>query len=290
MARSGEHVTYRELEARANRLAHLLRALGLKRLDHIAVFMENHPRYVECGAAGERSGLYYTNVNSYLTARELAYIVNNSQSQVLITSQARRASRARGAARMPGRRTLPDRRRARRGRRASAISTRRRRGLPYDADRGRVAGRGDALFLRHDRQSEGRSAAAAGAAAVATRRRSVQAFCEHLAVSARADLSHAGAALPFGAVGAASRHDLASAAPLIVMEHFDEEQFLRLIETAPRHSHAARADDVLAPAEAAAGGARAATTSPRWRRRSRRRALSRPGQAGDDRLVGADHP
>jgi long-chain acyl-CoA synthetase len=90
MARSGERVTYREFEAHANRLAHLLRAQGLNRLDHFAVFMENHIRYVECGAAGARSGLYYTNINSYLTARELAYIVNNSLSQVLITSQARR--------------------------------------------------------------------------------------------------------------------------------------------------------------------------------------------------------
>ncbi len=52
--------------------------------------MENHSRFIECDAAGERSGLYYTNVNSFLTAGELAYIVNNSLSQVLITSQARR--------------------------------------------------------------------------------------------------------------------------------------------------------------------------------------------------------
>ena len=90
MARSGASVSYREFEARANRLAHLLRAEGLQRLDHFAVFMENHLRYVECGAAGTRAGLYYTNINSYLTARELAYIVNNSQSKVLITSEARR--------------------------------------------------------------------------------------------------------------------------------------------------------------------------------------------------------
>ena len=40
--------------------------------------------------AGERSGLYYTCVNSYLTPSELAYIVNNSQSQALITSRAKR--------------------------------------------------------------------------------------------------------------------------------------------------------------------------------------------------------
>ena len=35
----------------------------------------------------ERAGLYYTNINSYLTPGELAYIVNNSLSQVLVTSQ-----------------------------------------------------------------------------------------------------------------------------------------------------------------------------------------------------------
>jgi long-chain acyl-CoA synthetase len=90
MAGSGETLTYRELEARSNRLAHFLRSRGLKRLDHYAIFMENHVRYVECAAAGHRAGLYYTNVNSYLTAGELAYIVNNSQSKVLITSEARR--------------------------------------------------------------------------------------------------------------------------------------------------------------------------------------------------------
>ncbi len=87
MAGSGEVVTYAELEARSNRLAHLLRSHGLQRLDHYAVFMENNSRYLECCAAGERAGLYYTCVNSYLTADELAYIVNNSASRALITSR-----------------------------------------------------------------------------------------------------------------------------------------------------------------------------------------------------------
>ena len=87
MAFSGETITHGQLEARANKIAHLLRAAGLKRGDHCAVFMENHPRYIECGFGAERAGLYYTNVNSYLTPGELAYIVNNSLSQVLVTSQ-----------------------------------------------------------------------------------------------------------------------------------------------------------------------------------------------------------
>ena len=91
MAESGEAVTYAEYEARTNRLAHLLRATGLQRLDHYSIFMENHVRYLETCGAGERSGLYYTCVNSHLTADELAYIVDNSESQVLITSRAKQS-------------------------------------------------------------------------------------------------------------------------------------------------------------------------------------------------------
>lgn len=90
MAGSGETVTYGELEARSNRLAHLLRAHGVTRLDHYSIFMENNARYVECCTTGERTGTYYTCVNSFLTADELAYILNNSASKVLITSQAKR--------------------------------------------------------------------------------------------------------------------------------------------------------------------------------------------------------
>src|ERR1700712_5633766 len=89
MAQTGEAVSYADLEARTNRLAHFLRSRGLKRLDHYSIFMENNSRYLEACGAGERSGLYYTCVNSYLTPGELAYIVNNSDSRVLITSVAK---------------------------------------------------------------------------------------------------------------------------------------------------------------------------------------------------------
>ncbi|NEV00915.1 AMP-binding protein [Bradyrhizobium uaiense] len=87
MAGTGEIVTYRELEARNNRLAHLFRNRGMKRLDHYSIFMENNNRYLEACGAGERAGLYFTCVNSYLTAGELAYILTNSQSRILITSK-----------------------------------------------------------------------------------------------------------------------------------------------------------------------------------------------------------
>lgn len=87
MATTGETVSYREFEERSNRLAQLLRASGLQRLDHYAVFMENNSRYLESCSAGYRAGLYYTCINSYLTAEELAYILNNSEAKLLITSR-----------------------------------------------------------------------------------------------------------------------------------------------------------------------------------------------------------
>ena len=102
MAGSGETVTYGELEARTNRLAHYMRDVGLRRLDHFSIFMENNPRFVECCGAGERSGLYYTCINSYLTPEELAYILTNSRSRVLITSTAKRETALKAMAMAPG--------------------------------------------------------------------------------------------------------------------------------------------------------------------------------------------
>jgi len=90
MGSTGKIITHGELEARANQIAHALRAEGLRKGEHFALFMENNDAFLEICSAGERTGLYYTPVNSYLTADELAYIVQNSESQVLIASKAKR--------------------------------------------------------------------------------------------------------------------------------------------------------------------------------------------------------
>ena len=90
MATTGEVVTFGEYEARTNQLAHVFRNHGMGHGDHYAIFMENQVRYLECEGAGERSGLYYTCINSYLTAEEVAYIVRDCQAKALITSAAKR--------------------------------------------------------------------------------------------------------------------------------------------------------------------------------------------------------
>jgi len=86
MASSGRSMSYAELERRSNQLAHLLRSHGLQRLGHYAIFLENHFHYLETCVAGERSGLYYTAINSHLQPDELAYILDNSESTLLVTS------------------------------------------------------------------------------------------------------------------------------------------------------------------------------------------------------------
>jgi len=90
MAGSGETVTYREFEERSNRLAHVLRANGIEQYGHYSIYMENHPRFMEACGAGERIGAFYTAINSYLTPDEVAYIIDNSESTVLVTSAAKR--------------------------------------------------------------------------------------------------------------------------------------------------------------------------------------------------------
>lgn len=88
MTGSGERITFAELDARSNRFAHLLQALGLRHGDSVAIFAENHPRYFDVTWAAQRSGLYWTTINSHLTAEEAAYIADDCGASVLVSTAA----------------------------------------------------------------------------------------------------------------------------------------------------------------------------------------------------------
>ena len=90
MAETGAVVTFAELEAGANQGAQLLRSLGLQRGDHIAILLENHPRFFQICWAAQRSGIYYTAISWRLQQQEVDYIVNNCEARVFITSYARK--------------------------------------------------------------------------------------------------------------------------------------------------------------------------------------------------------
>ena len=87
MAATGEAVTYRQLDDQSNRIAQFFRAAGLKAGDHIALFLENNPRFFEICWGAQRSGLIYTAISSRLTAAEVDYIVTDCGAKLFVTSK-----------------------------------------------------------------------------------------------------------------------------------------------------------------------------------------------------------
>ncbi len=87
---SGKQVSFAEMEARANRLAHRFRRAGLVEGDTVAVLMENNEHLHAVMWAARRSGLYYAVISTHLTPPEAAYIIDNSGAKAVIGSQAMR--------------------------------------------------------------------------------------------------------------------------------------------------------------------------------------------------------
>ncbi len=86
MGGSGEMTTYRELDERSNQGAHLFRSLGLKAGDHIGMMLENNRHFLEIVWAAQRAGLVYTPISTHLTRDETAYILDNCGAQLFIGS------------------------------------------------------------------------------------------------------------------------------------------------------------------------------------------------------------
>src|ERR1700759_5024986 len=85
---SGTVLTFGELEARANRLAHFFRKHGLREGDAVAILMENNQHFHAVAWAARRCGLYYVPINTHLTAAEAAYIIDNSGAKAVVGSAA----------------------------------------------------------------------------------------------------------------------------------------------------------------------------------------------------------
>jgi fatty-acyl-CoA synthase len=86
MAGSGAAMTYRELDEASNSGAQLFRSLGLKAQDHVALLVENSLRFLEICWAAQRCGLFYTAISTYLTDAEIAYIVRDCGAKVFVLS------------------------------------------------------------------------------------------------------------------------------------------------------------------------------------------------------------
>ncbi len=99
---SGTVITFDELEARANRLAHHFRRAGLQEGDAVAILLENNEHMHAVMWAARRSGLYYVPINTHLTAQEAAYIVDNSAAKAIVGSAALRKTCEHLGPQLPG--------------------------------------------------------------------------------------------------------------------------------------------------------------------------------------------
>ena len=76
--------TFAELNANANRVARLLRAHGIGDGDSVAVVTRNRPEFVETLAATTRTGIRFTPINFHLKGEEIGYIVDNCEAKAFI--------------------------------------------------------------------------------------------------------------------------------------------------------------------------------------------------------------
>lgn len=76
--------TYAQMNSRVNRLANALAAMGLRKGDKVGLLLYNCNEMVECYFACNKLGAVAVPINFRLAEREVQYIVDNSESKVLI--------------------------------------------------------------------------------------------------------------------------------------------------------------------------------------------------------------
>src|SRR5215831_14181190 len=74
-------LTYAEFDDRADRLARVLRASGLRPGDKVAIMCLNAPEYMEAFFAAQLLGCVPVNVNYRYVGAELAYLLENSDAR-----------------------------------------------------------------------------------------------------------------------------------------------------------------------------------------------------------------
>ena len=83
MACEGKTRTFAEMQDRVNRLANALQAMGVGKGDKVSVMALNSMEYVEIYYAAAKLGAVFVPLNYRAKQEELAYMCNNSETQVL---------------------------------------------------------------------------------------------------------------------------------------------------------------------------------------------------------------
>jgi long-chain acyl-CoA synthetase len=81
----GARLTYRALDAAANRMAHALLGFGLRKGDRVALVLPNCPQFLIAFYGALKAGAIVTAVNPLYTPRELAYQLNDADVETVLT-------------------------------------------------------------------------------------------------------------------------------------------------------------------------------------------------------------
>lgn len=81
----GRRITYSEMNQRTNRLANAMAGMGVGKGDKVAILLHNCPEYMEAVFALAKLGAVLVPLNYRLAPPEVEYIVNNSDSVLLVT-------------------------------------------------------------------------------------------------------------------------------------------------------------------------------------------------------------
>ncbi|GGV21726.1 fatty-acyl-CoA synthase [Streptomyces longisporoflavus] len=88
LTHEGRTVSYAALHSRVLRLAHALRARGVRRGDRVAYLGANHPAFLETFFAAGALGAVFVPLNTRLAAPEIAYQLSDAGARTLIHSPA----------------------------------------------------------------------------------------------------------------------------------------------------------------------------------------------------------
>jgi len=83
-----QRLTYRQLDERANRLAHGLQAIGVGPGQHVGIYMYSRPEFLETMLAAYKIRAVPINVNYRYVAEELAYLFANADLVALVNERA----------------------------------------------------------------------------------------------------------------------------------------------------------------------------------------------------------
>jgi malonyl-CoA/methylmalonyl-CoA synthetase len=79
-----QQLTFGEIAARANRMAHLLRARGLARGDRLCVYLANSLEIIDLYLACVKLGVIYVPINVLYRGREIAHILRDAEPKAIV--------------------------------------------------------------------------------------------------------------------------------------------------------------------------------------------------------------